>query len=99
MPINASRPCDDRLAARSTDEVVHGWAIFLLPYLEQIRPGRTLRVDLEPYEHSQSPRTRRVDSDVPLSSAGGPRFDSTGDTISVNFPFAVSDYVCGSDQQ
>jgi prepilin-type N-terminal cleavage/methylation domain-containing protein len=72
--------------------VYHGWAIYILPNLDQ----RNLAAQYVWTSNDTSVANQPVRK-VPIATficptAGNERFDSTADTTSSNFPFAVSDY-------
>jgi prepilin-type N-terminal cleavage/methylation domain-containing protein len=70
----------------------HGWAIDILPFLEQDNLARQYTWTANDTATVNQP-VRRVSIEMFLCpAAGGPRFDSTADTTSTAFPFAVSDY-------
>lgn len=72
--------------------VNHGWAIYILPYLEQGPLADKYVWTSNDTATVNQPVRSTVVSVFVCPSAGSPRFDSTADTTSTTFPFAVSDY-------
>ena len=72
--------------------VYHGWAIYILPNMEQGNlAAQYVWASNDTSTVNQPVRNRSIATFI-CPSAGGERFDSTADTTSSNFPFAVSDY-------
>jgi prepilin-type N-terminal cleavage/methylation domain-containing protein len=72
--------------------VYHGWAIYILPYLEQGPLADKYVWTSNDTATVNQPVRSTIVSVLVCPAAGGARFDSTADTTSTNFPFAVSDY-------
>lgn len=73
--------------------VHHGWAAYILPYIEQDSLAR-LYVWTANDTSTANQAARRESISILLcpSAPTGPRYDSTADTSSTASPFAVSDY-------
>jgi prepilin-type N-terminal cleavage/methylation domain-containing protein/prepilin-type processing-associated H-X9-DG protein len=76
----------------SGNTVHHGWAIYILPYLEQNNLASLYTWTANDTSVANQPVRKASIEILMCPSAGGPRFDSTADTTSTDFPFAVSDY-------
>ncbi len=72
--------------------VHHGWAIYVLPFLEQKNLADRYTWTANDTSVANQPVRKEPISIFQCPSAGDARFDSTADTSSTTFPFAVSDY-------
>src|SRR5262245_24765729 len=76
----------------SKTTVHHGWAPYILPYIEQGNLGSLYNWNANDTSVANQPVRKETIAILVCPSAGGPRFDSTADTTVTAFPFAVSDY-------
>jgi prepilin-type N-terminal cleavage/methylation domain-containing protein len=76
----------------SGNTVHHGWATYILPYIEQDALAQLYTWTANDTSTVNQPARGKSIPILLCPSAGGPRFDSTADTTSTTFPFAVSDY-------
>lgn len=76
----------------SATTVYHGWAVYILPHIDQgPLASQYVWTSNDTAVVNQPVRATSIAAFI-CPAAGNARFDSTADTTSTNFPFAVSDY-------